>query len=224
MMTTDAEEERQLRPDGSAGSDDNSLVINMTREARGVTSGSTGSSNWSGTAAAVDSADALTLQNHPELLYNDILYDVATTANATTTSPDGDHVKLCEEGLIDDNNKNKDNGNGNIPSDEERLSLLPSIITIITPSESDEPCLPEDTFSYLVYSHPPSRAFFLAMVVLLFQITIYFVLALNIIDVSNGRNPLKLPVNVGPSVRVAEVLAIVVAIISQDGARKAVNL
>eukprot|EP00984_Skeletonema_dohrnii_P011554 scaffold4626_cov110-Skeletonema_dohrnii-CCMP3373.AAC.1 len=84
--------------------------------------------------------------------------------------------------------------------------------------------LPEDTFSFIIYSHVCSRAFFLAILVFSFQVAVYALLAYDITDLSDEINPFKLPVNVEMSVRIAEAFAIVVAVITQDDVQQALNL
>lgn len=85
-------------------------------------------------------------------------------------------------------------------------------------------CLPEDTFSFVIYAPVTSRPFFLASMVFSLQIAIFVILAVDIIDVSNVQNPFMWPANVETPVRIIEALAIVIAIITQDDVRKAVNL
>lgn len=85
-------------------------------------------------------------------------------------------------------------------------------------------CLPEDTFSFVIYSPVSSRPFFLASMVFSLQIAIFVILAVDIIDISNVQNPFMWPANVETPVRIIEALAIVIAIITQDDVRKAVNL
>ncbi len=123
---------------------------------------------------------------------------------------DGDGGNTCEENDIENDNN-------------ERQSLCtqqsPS-----APSDRDDIFLPQDTFSFLIYSHVWSGIFLLGTSVFLFQIAIYFVLACDIINVRNPYNVLKLPANVETLVRTAEALAGVVAVITQDDTRKAVNL
>eukprot|EP00984_Skeletonema_dohrnii_P011557 scaffold4626_cov110-Skeletonema_dohrnii-CCMP3373.AAC.4 len=164
-----------------------------------------------------DDDDRPALHDHPE--GRDVSDDVVTTP------PDPDGIKFCEEGcssptLIDDIKES------NNSEEFQPLYRPPSIITKAPSSESKDRCLSEDTFSFLIIcSHIRSRAFFLAILVFSFQITIYALLAYDIIG--NPFNPNRsnpLPVNVTMPVRIAEVLAIVVAIITQDDVRKAVNL
>eukprot|EP00985_Skeletonema_marinoi_P013775 scaffold6873_cov72-Skeletonema_marinoi.AAC.2 len=153
-----------------------------------------------------------------------------------TTPQDDDRVKLCdcEEGgslltpvpMLDDdydNNNNRDNDSSN-NNELQSLCRQPSSNASKSCESDTQQCLCEDTFSFLIYSHVRSRAFFLATFVFLFQIAIYVVLAIDIINASDPNNPLKFPVNVEGAVRAAEFLAIVVAIITQDDLRKAVNL
>lgn len=64
----------------------------------------------------------------------------------------------------------------------------------------------------------------MATLVFSLQIAIFVILTVDIIDVSNARNPMMFPPNVETPVRITEVLAIVIAIITQDDVRKAVNL
>ncbi|KAK1738490.1 hypothetical protein QTG54_010520 [Skeletonema marinoi] len=84
--------------------------------------------------------------------------------------------------------------------------------------------LPEDTFSFIIYSHVCSRTFFLAILVFSFQIAVYALLAYDITDLTNEINPFKLPVNVEMPVRIAEAFAIVVAVTTQDDVQQALNL
>ena len=84
--------------------------------------------------------------------------------------------------------------------------------------------LPEDTFSFIIYSRVCSRAFFLAILVFSFQVAVYALLAYDITDLTNEINPFKLPVNVEMPVRIAEAFAIVVAVITQDDVQQALNL
>mmetsp|Transcript_3569 Transcript_3569/g.5151 ORF Transcript_3569/g.5151 Transcript_3569/m.5151 type:complete len:1299 (+) Transcript_3569:212-4108(+) len=196
----------------AGGGDDNSVV--MTKEAKTLMSGII--PNPSGTAVAVAPSvrnGEPTPQDLSDPVSDD---DVVTTATPSESGDDGINHYKDEESCYD-NGSNTNN---------ELLSLRRQSSIITTPSRSDftERCLYEDTFSFLIYSHVCSRTFFLAMFVFLFQIAIYIVLAVDIINVSNKKNPLKLPPGVESSVRIAEALAIVVAIITQDDVRKAVNL
>jgi len=84
--------------------------------------------------------------------------------------------------------------------------------------------LPEDTFSFIIYSRVCSRTFFLAILVFSFQIAVYALLAYDITDLTNEINPFKLPVNVEMPVRIAEAFAIVVAVTTQDDVQQALNL
>eukprot|EP00984_Skeletonema_dohrnii_P019471 scaffold9308_cov133-Skeletonema_dohrnii-CCMP3373.AAC.3 len=225
--------------DGSTadGDGDDYLVI---REVRTITSGSIRnlSDASASTADAHDSStynnnddEVPTPQDHPGPSDN-VFDDVATTA----TPLDDDGITFCEQGSssptpmdddFDDNNVDSDSSSSNSNSELQSLCRQPSSnASASSESESDftQRSLPEDTFSFLIYSNVRSRPFWWATFVFLFQIAIYVVLAIDIIDASDPNNPLKFPVNVGGNVRAAEFLAIVVAIITQDDVRKAVNL
>jgi len=113
-----------------------------------------------------------------------------------------------------------------LPEDDASESESESLRIITIPSESDKRILPEDTFSFFVYSRVlpiPSSIFILATLVFAFQMAIYGVLVYDI-TASKTNNPLKIPVNVETPVRIAEFLAGAVAIITQDEVRTAVNL
>ncbi len=115
-----------------------------------------------------------------------------------------------------------DGGSNNNNEDSETQPLV-----IEFPKESDftKRSLPEDTYSFLIYSQVCSRTFILATLVILFQIAVYAVLAYDITTLSNKQNPLNLPVDVeGAAVRIAQVFAIVVALITQDDLHKAFSL
>jgi hypothetical protein len=117
--------------------------------------------------------------------------------------------------FLQDNDSNNNN-------ERQPLRRDPSVITL--ESDFTKRYLPEDTFTFLIYSHVLSRTFFLATFVFFFQIAIYAVLAYDIIDETSKINPFNFSVYVDAPVRIAEALAIVVAIITQDDVRKAVNL
>eukprot|EP00984_Skeletonema_dohrnii_P013913 scaffold5828_cov85-Skeletonema_dohrnii-CCMP3373.AAC.3 len=247
-MNIMVKDRRQERPDGSTADGftvgDETLVIS---EVKTLTSGSIPNNVSSGafrsddvdkedaaaafpnagTAAAGSSAEESSTnkvepaqEDRPVPPQDDVSDDVVATPL------DDDGIKLCEEGCVSPSPINEyddfqDNGSSN-NNELQPLCRDPSVQT----QESDftKRCLPEDTFSFLIYSRGKSCTFFLATFVFLFQIAIYAVLAVDIIDVSKKKNPFKLPVNVETPVRIAEALAIVVAIITQDDVRKAVNL
>jgi hypothetical protein len=78
--------------------------------------------------------------------------------------------------------------------------------------------LPPDTFSFLVCSKILSQPFVLGIIVFLFQITIYSFLALDLIN-PFSENPLGIPANVETNVRVAQFLAVIVAVLTQADLR-----
>eukprot|EP00984_Skeletonema_dohrnii_P005759 scaffold2037_cov87-Skeletonema_dohrnii-CCMP3373.AAC.1 len=158
---------------------------------------------------------------------DDVLDDV-NVITATAAPQDNDRVKLCEEGCsmsmpVDEYDGHKDSDRDS-NSELQPLHRHPSIVTLTPQNDLTKRVLSEDTFSFLIYSHVRSRAFFLATFVFTFQIAIYSVLAYDITHFSNPKNPLKLPVGVETPVRIASAFAIVVAIITQDDVRKVANL
>jgi len=132
-----------------------------------------------------------------------------------------DFTFVCEEGLqpapIDDDDEVRDDIN--------ELQSLRRISNIsIGEREITERCLPEDTFSFLIYSEVISLATFWALYVFSIQITIYVIIGFNIIDISNEKNPVGFPPNVETPVRISEALAIAISIITQEDVRKSISL
>jgi len=84
--------------------------------------------------------------------------------------------------------------------------------------------LPDDTFTFLIYTDVISKPFVLGVMVFLFQVGIYAVLFYNIYDRDNKKNRFGFPFNVDVSVRISEVLAIFISIITQEDIRKAISL
>lgn len=162
--------------------------------------------------------------------------DTTEGADATTSPLQlrlDDREKLCEEGSLthtsieeydydyDYDKQDNDINNGMSMSIELKSPRRRSSI-----SDYTKRCLPADTFSFLIYSSVQSRPFFLAAFVFLLQIAILVILSLDIInlDNDNAKNPMNFPPNVEYPVRVSEVLAIMIAIITQEDIRKAVSL
>jgi len=84
--------------------------------------------------------------------------------------------------------------------------------------------LSRDTFSFLIYTRCWSGPSLLAALVIFLQTAIFSLVLADVIDPSNTGNPFNFPPNVESTVRATEVLAILVAIITQDDVRKAINL
>jgi len=126
--------------------------------------------------------------------------------------------------------------------EEDAIKWLNSDETTMTHSTSErefaERTLPQDTFSFLIYSDAYSPCFFWGIIVFLFQIAIYIILGLSIIecekkekglgiidvDCINTKNPMGFPFNVTIPVRISEAIAILISIITQDDVRKAICL
>ena len=96
----------------------------------------------------------------------------------------------------------------------------------LSTSERDfaERTLPEDTFSFLIYSDVFSWSFICGMMVFLFQISIYIILGMNIIDIEKKKNPVGFPIDVVTEVRISEAIAIFISIIAQHDVRRAICL
>jgi F0F1-type ATP synthase membrane subunit b/b' len=79
--------------------------------------------------------------------------------------------------------------------------------------------LPPDTFSFLVCSEMRSQPFLLGISVFLFQIFIFSLLAIDLIDRDSEDNPLGIPANVETIVRVTQFLAIIISVLTQADLR-----
>jgi hypothetical protein len=86
--------------------------------------------------------------------------------------------------------------------------------TTIQLEEEGSKQLPPDTFSLLVCSKILSPPFLLGIVVFLFQITIFSLLAGDLIN-KDSANPIRIPANVEMIVRVTQFLAIIIAVLTQ---------
>jgi hypothetical protein len=82
--------------------------------------------------------------------------------------------------------------------------------------------LPKDTFSFIIISRLFSLPFLIAIIVFSFQIAIYSLVSVDVIDLSNSRNPFNIPTNVESTVRATQVLAIIIAIVTQDDVKKVI--
>jgi hypothetical protein len=85
-----------------------------------------------------------------------------------------------------------------------------------------ERSLPMDTFSFIIISGPFSLSFLIAIIVFSFQIAIFSLVSVDVIDLSNSRNPFNFPPNVESTVRATQVLAIIIAIVTQDDVKKVI--
>ena len=123
-----------------------------------------------------------------------------------------------------------DVGSDTIPRDQELVSLNNENLSTTTRNRNcpDEVLMPRylanDTFSFLIFSNHCSMPSFLATMVYSLQLAIFALVCADVIDIDNKGNPFNLPPNVESTVRITEVLAISVAIITQDDVRKAVTL
>ena len=85
-----------------------------------------------------------------------------------------------------------------------------------------ERSLPNDTFSFIFISSVFSIPFLIAIIVFSFQIAIFSLVSVDVIDLSNSSNPFNIPTNVESTVRATQVLAIIIAIVTQDDVKKVI--
>jgi hypothetical protein len=85
--------------------------------------------------------------------------------------------------------------------------------------------LTNDTFSFLVSSSKTlSSPVLFAIVVFIIQVAVFTLVAIDITDLENTGNILNIPHNVEAPVRVTEVLALIIAVLTQDDIRTSMNL
>ncbi len=159
--------------------------------------------------AATDAADVLA-SSTPQ--------DCAEGADASV------HEKGVVSYVSDDDSSGRPEGIIRQLHSDEAMSFMTQSI-----SDRDfaERTIPTDTFSFLVYTDVFSSYFLLGIMVFLFQLAIYGVLLYDIIDSGNKitkKNLFGFPFNVGVPVRIAEVIAIFISIITQQDIRKAICL
>jgi hypothetical protein len=82
--------------------------------------------------------------------------------------------------------------------------------------------LPKDTFSFIIISSLFSLPFLIGIIVFSFQIAIFSLVSVDVIDLDNSRNPFNIPTNVESTVRATQVLAIIIAIVTQDDVKKVI--
>jgi hypothetical protein len=82
--------------------------------------------------------------------------------------------------------------------------------------------LPKDTFSFIIISSLFSLPFLIAIIVFSFQIAIFSLVSVDVIDLSNSSNPFNIPTNVESTVRATQALAIIIAIVTQDDVKKVI--
>lgn len=105
-------------------------------------------------------------------------------------------------------------------------SLFTNQITIDEEDEDDlMESLPEDSFSVLKVSSLHSVAFWAAILVYFVQVGCFLLLLFNLTENSNDDgNPLDIPANVTPAVRVTQVILLTIAVLSQDATRTGIAL
>jgi hypothetical protein len=85
--------------------------------------------------------------------------------------------------------------------------------------------LSEDAFGFLLAAPTWSAPFALGVGVLLFQVTIYILMASNLIQPEQfGRNLFGIPANVSEPVWIAQIIAIIIAVVTQDDIRTGLDM
>ena len=107
---------------------------------------------------------------------------------------------------------------------DSQTSLRLSNFNSFKDDEARKKLLSPDTFSFLMFTHLRSKAFLWAMAAFVVQILIFTFLAVNVIDLKNTNNPICIPTNVDVAVRVTQVIAIIVAVVTQENLRTALTL
>lgn len=89
--------------------------------------------------------------------------------------------------------------------------------------EHNEP-LPEDSFTFMFVACPWGMPFWSAIALMLTQIGTFALLVGSTVDVENPDNVLGLPTNVSPAVRVTQLVAIVITVLTQDDIRSGIEM
>jgi ABC-type multidrug transport system fused ATPase/permease subunit len=133
--------------------------------------------------------------------------DGRVAEGSALSADDDDDIEECNRSERDDS-----------PPDE--LVVLTNQDRFHTPQGLSR-SLSNDTFSFIFISGLLSLPFLIAIIVVSFQMTAYSVLTANIID-KGGKNQYNFPPNVDYTVRVTQVLAIIIAIVTQDDVKKVI--
>lgn len=101
--------------------------------------------------------------------------------------------------------------------------LNPTAMSNVTPNEKDElmESLPEDSFSIMLVSSTCSVSFATAFMVFAVQITTFLLLTLN--ETSSDWSDV-IPANVIPSVRITQIIAVTITVMTQDDVRIGISL
>ena len=89
--------------------------------------------------------------------------------------------------------------------------------------EKNEP-LPEDSFTFMFVACPYGMPFWSAIGLMVVQIGTFGLLVGSTVDVDNPDNILGLPANISPAVRVTQLVAIVITILTQDDIRAGIEM
>ena len=76
--------------------------------------------------------------------------------------------------------------------------------------------LTSDTFNFMIIAPTSSTPFLLSILVVTLQMTAFFLVAANMLDVTEEENPFNIPTNVNGWVRVSQFVAIAIAVLTQN--------
>jgi hypothetical protein len=110
--------------------------------------------------------------------------------------------------------------------------LRTSISEFANTERNREHLLPMDTYSFFSSVDyftsgkclHPRLSFVCAMGVMLVQVCTMALLAVDVIDIQNPDNPLDVPPGVDMPVRITQVLALIITLVSQDEVRLSLNI
>ena len=119
--------------------------------------------------------------------------------------------------------------------DDEKESLLSAYTKETDDTETDQntleaeedndQTLPEDTFSFIIVSTGCGTAFNAATLVFLTQMAVFLLMLVDMTDPSaDNGNIFGIPANIGMAVRVGQVVALVITILTQDDVIKGIEL
>ena len=138
-----------------------------------------------------------------------------TTVNTEVISLIQKYLKLLRQSMhgpsIINNGERKSKDRDSSNSEEEGLG------------EDDVELLPHDTFSFIAVSRVKSRFFWIGAGVFAMQVVAFLFLCLDMVDARASKNPMGVPPNVPITVRVCQVLAIIISVLSEDNLHHSLN-
>lgn len=84
--------------------------------------------------------------------------------------------------------------------------------------------LTQDTFSFFLFVSPRNFSFWFSLVVFMSQVATFSLVLADIVDIGAPRNKFNIPPNVESTVRATQVIAILIAVFTQQDIRNAMNM